>query len=165
MERANAYQRNIREIVDIASANYAGNKIVAGRGFRTLINNRPNDDDPTRLSANTERREAMDQGLSYAFIPVTADTITEADVRAFQRAVAESDGPVLAHCKDGTHSLNLYLIGEVLDGRMSDGEVAVFGRNRGFDTSSAVGWLKQQATHRPQVQGFLTNEPQASSTW
>ncbi|OYR16818.1 hypothetical protein CEV32_4147 [Brucella rhizosphaerae] len=29
MERANAYQRNIREIVDIASANYAGNKIAA----------------------------------------------------------------------------------------------------------------------------------------
>ena len=132
-----------------------GIKSLRGRGFRTLINNRPNDDDPTRLSANTERREAMDQGLSYAFIPVTVDTMTEADVRAFQRAVAESDGPVLAHCKDGTHSLNLYLIGEVLDGRMSDGEVAVFGRNRGFDTSSAVGWLKQQATHRPQVQGFF----------
>lgn len=44
-----------------------------------------------------------------------AETITEADVRAFQRAVDGSDGPVLVNCQTGKRSLNLYLIGEVLD--------------------------------------------------
>ncbi len=52
--------------------------------------------------------------ISYAYIPVTMNTITEADVRAFHAAVRKSDGPVLAHCKTGMRSLSLYLIGEVL---------------------------------------------------
>ncbi|MGO7718866.1 beta-lactamase hydrolase domain-containing protein, partial [Rhizobium johnstonii] len=63
-----------------------------------------------------DRQQAKQCDLSYEFIPVTADTITEADVSAFQRAVDESDGPVIAHCKTGKRALNLYLIGEVLDG-------------------------------------------------
>ncbi|MBY3095190.1 TIGR01244 family phosphatase [Rhizobium laguerreae] len=125
------------------------------KGFKTLINNRPNDEDFAQPGTQAERQEAMHRGLSYAFIPVTADTITEADIRAFQRAVDESGGPVFAHCKTGTRSLSLYLIGEVLDGRLSADEVVEFGRSRGFDTSAAASWLEKQAAHRPHVKGFF----------
>jgi uncharacterized protein (TIGR01244 family) len=69
------------------------------RGFGTLINNRPDNEDPAQPGTQAEQQEARHCGLSYAFIPVTADTITEADVRAFQRAVEESDGPVVAYCR------------------------------------------------------------------
>ncbi|MBX5145682.1 bifunctional sulfur transferase/dioxygenase Blh [Rhizobium lentis] len=125
------------------------------KGFKTLINNRPDDEDPAQPGTQAESQEAKHCGLSYAFIPVTASTITEADVRAFQRAVDESDGPVLGHCKTGTRSLSLYLIGEVLDGRMSADEVVEFGRSRGYDTSAAARWLEKQAARRPQVKGFF----------
>lgn len=126
-----------------------------GRGFRTLINNRPDDDDSAQPGTQCESQEAKHCNLSYAFIPVTLGTITEADVRAFQRAVDESEGPVFAHCKTGTRSLSLYLIGEVLDGRMSADAVVEFGRVRGFDTSGAAAWLKSHAARRPQVKGFF----------
>ncbi|MBB3407652.1 uncharacterized protein (TIGR01244 family) [Rhizobium sp. BK316] len=126
-----------------------------GRGFRTLINNRPDDDDPTQPGTQGESQEAKHCNLSYAFIPVTLGTITEADVRAFQRAVDESEGPVFAHCKTGTRSLSLYLIGEVLDGRMSADAVVEFGRVLGFDTSGAAAWLRTHAARRPQVKGFF----------
>ncbi|TCV73748.1 bifunctional sulfur transferase/dioxygenase Blh [Neorhizobium sp. S3-V5DH] len=125
------------------------------RGFRTLINNRPDNEDPAQPGTHAEQQEAKHCGLSYAFIPVTADTITEADVRAFQRAVKESDGPVVAHCQTGKRSLSIYLIGEVLDGRMSADEVVEFGRGCGFDTSSAAAWLTKHAGRRPQVKGFF----------
>ncbi len=125
------------------------------RGFRTLINNRPDNEDPAQPGTQAEQQEAKHCGLSYAFIPVTADTITEADVRAFQRAVEESDGPVVAHCQTGKRSLSIYLIGEVLDGRMSADEIVEFGRGCGFDTSSAAPWLTQHAGRRPQVKGFF----------
>ncbi|UWM84088.1 bifunctional sulfur transferase/dioxygenase Blh [Rhizobium sp. SRDI969] len=128
---------------------------LRGQGFKTLINNRPDNEDTSQPNTRVERQEAKHCDLSYAFIPVTADTITEADVRAFQRAVDESDGPVLAHCQTGRRALNLYLIGEVLDGSMSVEEVVEFGRSRGFDTGAAAAWLKQHAARRPQVKGFF----------
>lgn len=126
-----------------------------GRGFRTLINNRPDDEDSAQPGTQGESQEAKHCKLSYAFIPVTLGTITEADVRAFQRAVDESEGPVFAHCKTGTRSLSLYLIGEVLDGRMSADAVVEFGHVRGFNTSGAAAWLKTHAARRPQVKGFF----------
>ncbi|NKL35519.1 TIGR01244 family phosphatase [Rhizobium leguminosarum bv. viciae] len=132
-----------------------GIQSLRDQGFKTLINNRPDNEDTSQPNTRAESQEAKRCDLSYAFIPVTADTITEADVRAFQRAVDESDGPVLAHCQTGKRSLNLYLIGEVLDGSMSGDKVADFGRSRGFDTSAAAAWLKQHAARRPQVKGFF----------
>ncbi|WP_017963241.1 bifunctional sulfur transferase/dioxygenase Blh [Rhizobium leguminosarum] len=128
---------------------------LRGQGFKTLINNRPDNEDTSQPNTRVERQEAKHCDLSYAFIPVTAGTITEADVRAFQRAVDESDGPVLAHCQTGKRALNLYLIGEVLDGSMSVDKVVEFGRSRGFDTSAAAAWLKQHAARKPQVKGFF----------
>ncbi|TCU20524.1 bifunctional sulfur transferase/dioxygenase Blh [Rhizobium sullae] len=125
------------------------------QGFTTLINNRPDKEDPSQPGTQAESQEAKQCDLSYAFIPVTADTITEADVRAFQRAVDESEGPVLAHYQTGKRSLNLYLIGEVIDGRMSADEFVEFGRCRGFDTSSAAAWLERHAVRLPQVKGFF----------
>lgn len=125
------------------------------RGFKTLINNRPDNEDSTQPGTQAESQEGTRCGLSYAFIPVTASTITEADVRAFQRALDETEGPVFAHCKTGTRSLSLYLIGEVLDGRISANDVVEFGRSRGFDTSGASAWLRQHAALSPQVKGFF----------
>ncbi|MFN7026340.1 MAG: bifunctional sulfur transferase/dioxygenase Blh [Pseudorhizobium sp.] len=124
-------------------------------GFKTLINNRPDDEELEQPGTGVEAQEAKHCALAYAFIPVTAGTITEADVRAFQRAVDGSEGPVFAHCKTGTRSLMLYLIGEVLDGRMSADEMVEFGRSRGFDTGVADAWLKQHVSRRPQVKGFF----------
>jgi uncharacterized protein (TIGR01244 family) len=135
--------------------NVKGIKLFRDQGFMTLLNNRPENEDPSQPSSEAERQEAERCGLTYAFVPVTSETITEADVRAFQRVLEGSQGPVVAHCKTGTRSLNLYLIGEALNGRMSAEEVVEFGRSRGFDTSSAAAWLKKHAAQRPQVQGFF----------
>ncbi|NTJ67685.1 TIGR01244 family phosphatase [Agrobacterium rhizogenes] len=130
-------------------------QLLGERGFKTLINNRPENEDSDQPGTQGESQAAKRCDLSYAFIPITLGTITEADVRAFQRAVEESKGPVLAHCKTGTRSLSLYLIGEVLDGRMSIDGVIEFGSSRRFDTSAAAAWLKQHAARRPQVKGFF----------
>lgn len=138
-----------------AQPSVRGIRLFRDRGFGTLINNRPDNEEPSQPSSEAERQEAKQCGLAYAFIPVTSETITEADVRAFQRAVAASEGPAVAHCKTGTRSINLYLIGEALDGRMSAEEVVEFGRSRGFDTTPAAAWLKSRAAQRPQVKGFF----------
>ena len=134
---------------------------LASGGFATIINNRPDAEEPGQPGSAAEKAILEQSCLAYRFIPVTATTITEADINAFQAAVSAAKGPVYAHCRSGTRSLTLYVLGEVLAGRMKPGEVEAFGRERGFDLSGAVQWLARNAARAPQVKGFY--EPRTLS--
>ncbi len=112
-------------------------------GYALLVNNRPDGEDATQPGTAAEQKIADEAGLAYAHQPIGAAPLTEADVRAFQRAVEASPGPVLAHCRSGTRSLNIWVIGEVLDGRMRTEDLQGFGQSVGIDTRSAHGWLAQ----------------------
>ena len=91
------------------------------QGFRAIINNRPDGEEPGQPSATDNRSVAEGEQLAYIHIPVTAGQISEGQVRAFRAALSEAEGTVLAHCKTGTRSAILYAIGEVPDGRMARG--------------------------------------------
>lgn len=111
------------------------------QSFAAIINNRPDGEEPGQPSAAENRSVAEGEQLGYSYIPVTAGQISEGQVRAFQEALSQADGPVLAHCKTGTRSAILYVIGEVLDGRMGKDKVIPFGHSVGLDLSGAVRWL------------------------
>lgn len=130
-------------------------------GFLAVVNNRPDGEEPDQPGSKAERRAAEAAGLAYSFIPVTGDAITEADVRAFQTALREAPGPILAHCKSGTRSLALYTIGEVLDGRMKADDIRAFGRHLGYDLATAECWLAARSRRTPVVTGFF--DPRTSS--
>jgi uncharacterized protein (TIGR01244 family) len=124
------------------------------QGFAAVINARPDGEEAGQPGNASESAAARSAGLGYAFVPVTGRTITEADIRAFQKAITDAKGPVLAHCKSGTRALTLYALGEVLDGRMKSEDIELFGKGHGFDLSGAAGWLKQQAGKAPRIKGF-----------
>jgi len=128
---------------------------LADLGFTTVINARPDGEEPSQPGTNAEAAAAGQAKLGYAFIPVTVATLTEADVRAFQRSIEQSDGPVIAHCKSGMRALLLHAIGEVLDGRMEAGEVIAFGFRHGIDLAAASRWLATHFSRRPVVEGFF----------
>lgn len=134
---------------------------LARAGFTAVLNNRPDNEEPGQASSAAEKEAVQRAGLAYAFVPVTAGTITEADIRAFQKIVSAAEGPVYAHCRSGTRSLTLHVLGEALDGRMQPAEIEPFGRARGFDLSGAVRWLSSRAAQVPQVKGFY--EPRTGS--
>jgi uncharacterized protein (TIGR01244 family) len=116
-------------------------RAAKAKGFAAIVNNRPDGEEAGQPSAADNRRVAEAEGLGYAHIPISAGQVTEDKVRAFQNAVSQADGPVLAHCKTGTRSATLYAIGEVLDGRMAKSEIASLGQRLGVDLSGAVKWL------------------------
>src|SRR6266403_2006638 len=96
-------------------------------GFTAVINNHPNGEEPHQPGSAAEKCAAKDAGLGYRFIPVTSPQITESDVRAFQKAVADAPGPVLAHCGSGTRSLTLCaIIDPVLDFNERSGGTATW---------------------------------------
>lgn len=114
---------------------------LPGQGVTTLINNRPDDEDALQPGTSAEAEAAGAAGLAYRHIPVTGPTITADAIHAFGNAVETAPGPVLAHCKGGTRSLTLFVLHEVLSGRMTPEEVVPFGERHGFDLRGALVWL------------------------
>ncbi|CEG10249.1 Beta-lactamase hydrolase-like protein [Afipia felis] len=144
----------ITDRLTVASQPDIGSFADIARDYAALINLRPDGEEAAQPGNSAEHAAATDAKLGYAFLPVTGSTITEADIRAFQHAMNSADGPVYAHCKGGTRVLTLYVLGEVLDGRMRREEAEAFGKARGFDLSRAARWLARQSAYKPAVKGF-----------
>ncbi len=128
---------------------------LKAEGYASVVNARPDGEEPGQPGNEAENRAARAAGLGYDFVPVTGPTITEADIRAFQQVVAKAKGPVFAHCKGGTRALTLHALGQVLDGRMKREDVVEFGRAHGFDLAGAAAWLERQTARTPKVTGFF----------
>ena len=89
---------------------------LARTGVRTIVNNRPDGEDPGQLSAAEARRLAEALGLAYHHIPVTAATLSRADVDAFAAVLREAATPVVAHCRSGTRSTLLWALTRMRQG-------------------------------------------------
>ena len=90
---------------------------LAKEGLKTLINNRPDGEEPGQLSSAEARAQAEKLGLQYIYLPVRTDTITAADVDAFARALKSSPKPILAHCRSGTRCYLLWAATQAAQGK------------------------------------------------
>jgi len=75
---------------------------IAKSGFASIINNRPDNEEPGQLTAAEAEAEAKKQGLDYRYQPIVTGAITRAQVAEFQKLLLRSPAPVLAHCRSGT---------------------------------------------------------------
>jgi uncharacterized protein (TIGR01244 family) len=89
---------------------------LARSGVRTIVNNRPDGEDPGQLDAAEARRLAAAHGIAYHHIPITAASLTRADVDAFAAVLREAPAPVVAHCRSGTRSALLWALSRLRDG-------------------------------------------------
>jgi len=89
---------------------------LAQAGVRTIINNRPDGEDPGQLPAADARRLAESLGIAYHHIPVTAVTLSRADVDAFAATLKSAPQPVVAHCRSGTRSTLLWALARLREG-------------------------------------------------
>lgn len=109
---------------------------LAEQGYTTVINNRPDGEEgPLQPSSDENRRAAEALGLRYHYLPMTPELLTPEMVEQFHKALQESEGPVLAHCKSGTRCAVLWALAETArEGRDIDtvlGETA----QAGYDLS------------------------------
>lgn len=91
----------------IEPADVAG---IAGLGFRSIVCNRPDGEGPDQPAAAAIAAEAERQGIAFANLPVVSGQITEGDVADFRAALAELPSPVLAYCRSGARSQNLWVL-------------------------------------------------------
>jgi uncharacterized protein (TIGR01244 family) len=89
---------------------------LAAVGIRTIINNRPDDEDPGQLPAADARRLAEAHGIAYHHIPFTAASLTRADVDAFAATLHTAPQPVVVHCRSGTRSTLIWALSRLREG-------------------------------------------------
>src|SRR5262245_23930351 len=77
-------------------------------GFRSIICNRPDDEQPGQPTAAEIAVAAAAEELIFRHIPFTSGQMTEEDVRKMVEALDEIPGPVFAYCRSGARSTNIY---------------------------------------------------------
>ena len=83
---------------------------IAAAGFTAIVNNRPDGEDMGQPDGATIRAAAEAAGLAYAEIPVTQAGFSHPQIDAMAKVLADSEGPVLAYCRSGTRSCNLWAL-------------------------------------------------------
>jgi len=89
---------------------------LAAAGVKTIVNNRPDGEDPGQVPAAEARRVAAAHGMSYHHIPIRMASLSRADVDAFAAVLATAPGPLVAHCRSGTRSALLWALARLRDG-------------------------------------------------
>jgi len=90
---------------------------IARAGFVAIVNNRPDGEEPGQPGGEDIRRAAEALGLAYHAIPVTQAGFSHPQLEAMTAALAAADGPVLAYCRSGTRSCNLWALAAARAGR------------------------------------------------
>jgi len=111
---------------------------AADQGFKTIINNRPDGEDPTQPSGHEIEAAAATAGLSYHHIPVRGGPTPE-QVETTRKVFETAPGPVLAFCRSGTRSIVTWSLAEALSGGHSREELIGLGRQAGYDLSGVLG--------------------------
>jgi uncharacterized protein (TIGR01244 family) len=86
---------------------------AAAEGVRTIINNRPDGEEPGQPAGAEIEAAARAAGLAYRHIPV-AGGFSEAQVAAMAEALEA--GPALAFCRSGTRSTYLWALARARQG-------------------------------------------------
>ena len=86
--------------------------LLAGSGFRCVINNRPDNEGEGQPNSEAIRQAAEASGLEYHHLPVISGQIGDADVDAFRALLGRIKGPALAFCRTGTRSASLWALAE-----------------------------------------------------
>ena len=105
------------------------------QGFVAIVNNRPDGEAPGQPGAAEMRAAATAAGLRYADIPVDPSGLTMAQVQAMAAELDAADGPMLAFCRSGTRSTNLWALAEASRGGDVDAIIAAAAAG-GYDVSA-----------------------------
>jgi uncharacterized protein (TIGR01244 family) len=107
---------------------------IAAQGFRLIINNRPDGEQPGQPLGDALAAAAQRAGLEYIAIPIDQSGFSPAQVAAMATALAKADGPVLAFCRSGTRSTFAWALARLSEGADFN-ELAAKAMAAGYDIS------------------------------
>jgi sulfide:quinone oxidoreductase len=105
---------------------------LAARGFRSVVNNRPDGEAPDQLPNARAQAAARRHGLHFRSQPVDCLTVTDdAVVDSFAHSMAELPRPILYYCRTGTRCTMVWSQASV--GRLGVDPVIEIAASAGYD--------------------------------
>ena len=117
--------------------------LAAAQGFVAIVNNRPDGEQAGQPDSAVMRTAAEAAGLRYTAIPIDHTGFAMPQVVAMA-AVLQAGGPVLAFCRSGTRSTNLWALAAASLGEDPDAIVAA-AAGGGYDVSGMLPSLRMLA--------------------
>ena len=111
--------------------------LIAEKGIKVVINNRPDGEQPDQPSAEQMKAAAEEAGITYYYLPVTGQTLNAEAVKKTKEILDKQEGPVLAHCASGTRSSILWGLVQICEEGQSVDDVCRHLQERGVDPSNA----------------------------
>lgn len=117
---------------------------AAAEGFKVLVCNRLEGEDPGQPTETEMMAAAAAAGLRYVALPyagqpppgIVAETATLLD---------ETNGPVLAYCRTGKRSITAWALAQALSGTRRPDEIIALAGKAGYDLDGARGALETLA--------------------
>jgi len=117
---------------------------IAAQGFRSVISNRPDGEEPGQPSAEDLRQAAEAAGLAFAHVPVVGGAISDQDVADFREALADLPQPVFGFCRTGTRTTTLWALAHASDTDAKD--LISTAKTAGYDLSGLLPRLEGAST-------------------
>ncbi|MFL1405189.1 TIGR01244 family sulfur transferase [Marinobacter sp. M1N3S26] len=120
---------------------------IARLGFRTLVANRPDHEEPGQPAMAELEQAARDHGITWVYLPVESGNILDEDVDAFAPMFEQAEKPVLAFCRSGTRCSVLWALSSAR--HMPLEPIIQRAGQAGYDLRGLIPRLQQQAeTHQ-----------------
>lgn len=85
--------------------------IAAAQGVKLIVNNRPDGEEPSAPQGADIAAAAAAHGIAYVAIPVTHAGFSYPEIDAMAAAMEQASGStILAYCRSGTRSTNLWAL-------------------------------------------------------
>lgn len=82
--------------------------LVAQKGFKTVINNRPDNEEPNQPTSAQIQEACEQKGLAYKAIQFSGGELTQAQVEEFAEFFNTAVQPVFMFCRSGNRSSVIY---------------------------------------------------------
>jgi sulfide:quinone oxidoreductase len=109
---------------------------VRDAGFRAIICNRPDGEGADQPNFAEIEVAAKALGMATVYQPIVAGKVSNDDAEAFEKALTELPGPVLAYCRTGTRSATLWSLAKA--GTLGVSDILSATKAAGYDMAGAV---------------------------
>lgn len=114
---------------------------AAGAGVELIINNRPDGEEMGQPSNEELAGYAAEKGIKWAHIPIVSGQVTMEAVASTAAAMKDASN-ILAYCRSGTRSCNLWGLAQAYNSGLSTTEIIEKAAGAGYDLSGLTPTLE-----------------------
>ncbi|MEB8388889.1 TIGR01244 family sulfur transferase [Rhodobacteraceae bacterium KMM 6894] len=115
---------------------------IAKAGFRTILCNRPDGEEPGQVSHAEIEAAAHKAGLEFRSVPIVSAAVSQTDLADFKAVLDAMPAPILAYCRSGTRCTMMWSIMQM--GKMPGEKIVEAAAAAGYDMSGLVAQMSRQ---------------------